>query len=82
MSCLSLGFLQQLCINLVVIFAIVAIIKLLVPLLTNMIGFPIVGQIINIVLWAIIAILAIYIIFGLLSCLLGAGGFHVGSFRG
>lgn len=81
MSCLSLGFLQQLCINLVIIFAIVAIIKLLVPLLTGFIGIPIIGQIIGIVLWAIVAILCIYIIFGLLGCLLGAGGFHVGSFR-
>ena len=56
------------------ICALVAIIKLLVPLLTGMIGIPIVAQIINIVLWAVVAIMCVYIIFALLSCLLGAGG--------
>lgn len=74
MSCLSLGFVEQLCIWLVIVCAIVAIIKLLVPFLTGLIGFPIIGQIINIVLWAVVAIMAIYIIFALIGCLLGAGG--------
>jgi hypothetical protein len=35
---------------------------------------PLVVQIIQIVLWAIIAIICIYVIFGLLYCLIGAGG--------
>ena len=74
MSCLSLAFLEQLCIWLIVVIAIVSIIKLLVPFLTGLIGFPIVGQILNIILWAIVAILCVYIIFALLSCLLGSGG--------
>lgn len=72
--CFSLAWLQGLCIDLVIIFAVVAIIKLLVPLLTSMIpGGGVVGQIITIVLWAIVAIFVIYIIFGLLSCLMGHG---------
>lgn len=72
--CFSLGWLEQLCVWLVIVAAVVAIIRLVVPALVGWIGFPIVGQIINIVLWAVVAILCIYIIFGLLSCLLGAGG--------
>jgi hypothetical protein len=79
MGCLSLVFLEQLCIWLIIVFAIVSIIKLVVPALVSLIGFPIVGQIIEIVLWAIVAILCVYIIFGLLSCLLGSGpiGLHL-----
>ena len=74
MSCFSLGFLEQLIIWLIVVIAIVSVIKLLVPFLTGLIGIPIVGQVINIVLWAVVAIMCVYIIFALLSCLLGAGG--------
>lgn len=71
--CFTLGWLMQFCIQLVVIAAIVAILRLVVPTLVGWIGIPMVGQVINIVLWAVLAIFAIYIIFGLLSCLLGAG---------
>jgi len=74
MSCLSLGFLQQLIIWVVVIAAIVAVIRLLVPYLTSLIGFPIIGRIIEIVLWAVVAIAVVYLIFGLLGCLMGSGG--------
>ena len=77
MSCLSLGFLQQLIIWVIVIAAIVAVIRLLVPYLTSLIGFPIIGRIIEIVLWAIVAIAVVYLIFGLLSCLMGGGGLHL-----
>lgn len=73
MSCLSLGFLQGLIVNIIIIAALVAILKLLIPWLSSL-TWPIVGQILNIVLWAIIAILVVYIIFGLFSCLIGSGG--------
>ncbi len=73
MGCFSLAWIEQLCVWLVIVCAIVAIIRLLVPFLTGLIGFPIVGQIINIALWAFVAILVIYIVFALLSCLLGGG---------
>jgi hypothetical protein len=87
MGCFSLGWVEQLCIDLVIICAIIAIIKLLIPLLVGLLstfmpgGAAIIGQILMIVLWAIVCIFVIYIIFGLLSCLVGSGGFHVGSFR-
>lgn len=74
MSCFSLGFIEQLCIWLIVVGALIAIIRLLVPFLTSLIGIPLIAQIINIVLWAVVAIMCVYIIFALLSCLLGSGG--------
>jgi hypothetical protein len=58
---------------LVIVAAIVAIIRLLIPWITS-ITFPIVGQVLEIVLWAVLAIIAIYIIFALIGCLLGMGG--------
>ncbi|MEH2525838.1 membrane protein implicated in regulation of membrane protease activity [Bradyrhizobium sp. AZCC 2176] len=73
MACLSLGFLQQLLIWLVIAAAIIAIIKLAVPALTNLIGLPWVGQIVMIICWAIVAIMVIYFIFALLGCLVGSG---------
>ena len=73
MSCLSLGFIEQLLVWLIIVLAIVAIIRLLVPFLTSLIGFPIVGQIVEIILWAVVAIMVIYVIFALLSCLMGGG---------
>jgi hypothetical protein len=72
--CFSLSWIEQVLVWLVIVIAIVAVIRLLVPFLTDMIGLPIVGQIINIILWAVIAIVCIYIIFALLSCLIGMGG--------
>jgi hypothetical protein len=74
MGCFSLGWIEQLLVWLIIVCAIVAIIRLLVPWITGMIGMPIVGQVINIVLWAFLAILCVYICFGLLSCLIGFGG--------
>lgn len=73
MSCFSLGWAMQLCIYIVIVVAVWSIIKLLLPYVTQFLP-AIVVQIIQIVLWAVIAIICIYIIFGLLSCLIGAGG--------
>jgi hypothetical protein len=77
MGCFSLGWIEQLCIWLIIVIAIVSIIKLLVPFLAGLIGFPIVAQIINIVLWAVVAIMCVYIIFALISCLIGGMHFPV-----
>jgi hypothetical protein len=74
MACFTLGFLQSLIIQIIVIAAIIAIIKLLVPFLVSLTGWPILGQILMIVLWAIVAIMVVYLIFALLSCLMGSGG--------
>lgn len=71
--CFSLAWIEQLCVWLIVIGALVAIIRLLVPYLTGIVP-AIVAQIINIVLWAVVAIVVVYIVFALISCLLGAGG--------
>ena len=73
MACFTLGFLEQLIVWLIIIGAIIACIQLLVPWLETLIGFPVIGKIIMIILWAIVAIMVVYLIFGLLSCLVGAG---------
>lgn len=74
--CFSLGWIEQLCIWLIILWAVVAIIKLLVPMVASIFGSygGTVVAIINIVLWAIVAIMVIKVIFMLLSCLLGMGG--------
>jgi hypothetical protein len=72
--CFTLGWIEQLCVWIIMVVALVAIINLVLPWLTSMIGIPIVAQIIRIVLWAVVAIACVYIIFGLLACVLGAGG--------
>ncbi len=83
MGCFSLGWLEQVLINLVIICAIIAILKLLVPLLVGLLsplmggGAAVIGQIITIVLYAIVAIFVIYIVFGLIQCLVGSGGFSL-----
>lgn len=70
--CFTIGFLEQLIVWLIIVGAIVACIKLLVPWVSGLVN-PIVGQIIMIILWAIVAIMVVYFIFGLLGCLVGAG---------
>ena len=74
MSCFSLGFLQQLIIWVIIIAAIVAVIRLLIPYLDSLTGIPIIGRVLEIVLWVIVAIAVVYLIFALLSCLMGSGG--------
>ncbi len=71
--CFSLGWIEQLIVWLIVVIAVVAIIRLLVPFLTGLIGLPLVAEIINIVLWAVVAIMCVYIAFSLIGCLIGSG---------
>lgn len=76
--CFSLGWFEQLCIYFVFLCAVIAVVRLLLPIVAGMLPAPtqsIVVGIINIVCWVIVAVLCIYIIFGLLSCLLGGPGF-------
>lgn len=75
MGCFSLAWVEQLCIYIVVVVAIWSIIKLLIPYVTQFMP-AIVVQIIQIVLWAVVAIICIYIIFALIGCLVG--GMHLG----
>ena len=72
--CFSLAWLEQLIVWLIVVSAVVAIIKLVIPFLDSLTGMPIIGRILMIVLWAIVAIALVIIIFGLLSCLVGGPG--------
>ena len=74
MGCFNLIFLQQLVIWAVVIIAIVAVIRLLIPYIDDLTRKPIIGRILEIVLWLIVAVAVIYLIFALLGCLLGTGG--------
>lgn len=72
--CFSLAWLEQLVIWLIVIGALIAIIKLVIPFITELTGMPIIGQILMIILWTVVAIAFVIIIFGLFSCLLGGSG--------
>jgi hypothetical protein len=67
--CFSLGWLEQLLIWLVVVCAVVAVIRILVPMVAP--PFPVVIQILNVVMWAVITIAVIILVFDLLSCLVG-----------
>ena len=74
--CFSLELLKTLLIDLVIIGAVFAIIKLIVPLALTWLGGAgaVIAQVINIILYEIIIIFVIILVFALLSCLLGAGG--------
>ena len=74
--CFSLEWIEQLLIWIVIVVAIVAILKILIPWIFSQLG---VGTgnlmaIINIFIWAVVVIFVIYVAFALISCLLGAGG--------
>ncbi len=78
--CFSLGAIEYLLIWLVIVCAVIAVIKLLlVPFVLTPMGQPgsIIIQIVNIIVWVIVAIFCIYIIFDLLQCLLGGGIPHL-----
>jgi len=73
MTCFNLAWLEQLLIWLVVIGAVVALIKLVVPLATSALGSAgavLLGAL-NIVIWAIVAIAVIVLVFELLACVVG-----------
>lgn len=79
MACISLGFIANILIWLVVLGAIFALVNLLLPLVLGPLGVA-GGTIIaalRIVLWAIVAIFAIIVIFDLMGCLLGSASLHI-----
>src|SRR5258708_19747988 len=71
MACFTLGWIEQILIWLIVLGAVVALIKLVLPLVLSNLG--VVGSTIvaalNIVLWAIVAIALVIFIFDLIGCL-------------
>lgn len=78
--CFTLPWLRDLFIWIIIVCAVIALIRLLVPWLVGLIGIPILGQAINIVLWAIVAIMVVNVVFALIGCLLGFGGAGFGMF--
>jgi hypothetical protein len=75
--CFSLSFIESLLIDLVVIAVVVAILRLLVPWILGQIGFnaPPIMRVIDIIVWAIVIIFVIVVVFDLLRCVVGGGGF-------
>lgn len=78
--CFSLWTIESLLIWLVIICAVFAIVRLLlIPLVLAPMGAPgtIIIQVVNIILWVIVAIACIYLVFDLLSCaMIGPGVMH------
>ncbi len=74
--CFTLLWFRDLLIWLVVVVAVVALLRLCLPWLMAQIGVnaSVLMQAINIFVWAIVAIFVIYVIFALISCLVGGGG--------
>lgn len=74
--CFSLAWVEQLFIWLVIVGAIIALLKLLLPLVLGALGQAggVIMSAIDIIVWAIVAIAVIYFVFALISCLLGTGG--------
>jgi hypothetical protein len=82
--CFSLQWLEQVFIWIIIICAIVAIVRLLLPMVFAQLGAPggTILAIINIAMWAIVAIFVVMFAFELISCLLSAGGgLHFPSIR-
>lgn len=70
MACFSLGAIENLLIWLVVVAAIVALVRLLVPSVLAPLGpaGTLIAGALNIILWAIVAIAVIILVFELLAC--------------
>lgn len=75
--CWTWSFLESILIWLIVVGAVVAIFRIILPMALSLIGAPAgtIMQIINIAIWAFIAIAVVIFAFDLLSCLPHAGSF-------
>lgn len=71
--CFSTGWLEQLLVWLIIVCAVVAVLRLIVPWVAAQLGVPVIAQVLNIILWAIICIFVIYFCFALLACVGGGG---------
>lgn len=66
---------------LIVMIAMIMIIRIVVPWIVAFFGFPApIPQVIMIVLWAVIASMGVFFLFGLLSCLFSGGGLAFPTF--
>ena len=81
--CFSLGWIAQLLIWLVVVCAVVAVVRILLPMILGPLGGPtaVIIQILRIIMWAVVCIFAIWVVFDLLQCLVGFGGHPLGYHR-
>lgn len=81
--CMSVGFFFSLMIWLVIVGAVYAIIRLVVPAVLANFGGPgtLLAQAVNIILWAILLIIVLYLIWDLVECLVGSGGFSLPRIR-
>ncbi len=80
MACISWTFIENVLIWLVILGAVVALVKLLLPLVLGQLGMAasVILQAISIIVYAVVAIFVIVIVFDLISCLLsGAGGLRL-----
>lgn len=79
MACFSLELVKMLLIWLVILGSAVAIVQLLLPLIVGPFGTAagIVVQALKIIVWAAVAIFVIVMVFDILSCLLGSGGYRL-----
>ena len=71
--CFTLGWLEQLLVWLVIVCAVIMVLRLVVPWVAAQLGIPIITQVLNIILWAVVVIFVIYFCFAMLSCLAGGG---------
>jgi len=71
--CFNLGWFEALLVWLVIVCAVIAILRLLIPWVISQLGvnLGIIPAVLNIILWAFIVICVIYLIFDLLGCLGG-----------
>jgi hypothetical protein len=79
MSCFGLGWFESILIWLVIVLAVIALLRLLVSFLLPKMGLgaEIVAFIVaavQIIIWAVICIFAIFFIFELISCLMSMSG--------
>ena len=77
--CFTAVWFEQLLIWLVIIGAVVAVVRLLLPMALAQLGPPggTILAVLNILLYAFVAIVVIYIAFDLIECLLGGGGLRL-----
>lgn len=79
MGCFSLAWFGSVLIWLIVIGAIVALVRLLLPMALAQLGSPagVIMGVINIILYAVIAIFVVYFAIDLIECAVGAGGIRL-----
>jgi hypothetical protein len=78
MACISLGFIENILIWLVVLGAVLALVNLLLPLVLGPLGAAgaTIIAALRIVVWAVVCVFVIIVVFDLMSCLLGSVRLH------